>query len=221
MHYALLAELLGADTLCLGNERDGAARTLPPGDAFDGTDRELAAEQERRRLLQDAWLALIERMRGAFSGLLTYAAAPSREIEEVGFWPQLDLVGVDFFPKLPHPAGASSERNARAALRTQLARCVDVARVAERPLLLVQTGFPSHARAAQRATVPQGPVDVDAQLRLLTLLDEALDELRETAALAGLYLWSWNPDPRAGGAQHSGYTPQGKPAEAALPGLFE
>ena len=84
----------------------------------------------------------------------------------------------------------------------------------------MQTGFPSHADAGSRPDAPGEVTDLAVQQRILALLDLELDALAREERVAGLYLWKWDPDPRGGGAGHAGFTPQGKPAEAVLPGLL-
>ncbi|MEO1087611.1 MAG: hypothetical protein AAFY88_25525, partial [Acidobacteriota bacterium] len=52
----------------------------------------------RRELLHAHWLRLIEDLRGVYSGPLGYAANFD-QFHEVGFWPQVDVMGVNaYFP---------------------------------------------------------------------------------------------------------------------------
>jgi len=51
---------------------------------------------ERRRLLNDRWIELIEHAREVYGGQLTYAANFDN-YQNVGFWPQLDLVGINSY----------------------------------------------------------------------------------------------------------------------------
>ena len=52
----------------------------------------------RRRLINDCWVRLIENTRRLYSGRLTYAANFDN-YRNVGFWPQLDLIGINsYFP---------------------------------------------------------------------------------------------------------------------------
>ncbi len=58
----------------------------------------LEAMNERRRLLDDEWVRLIERVRAVYSGRLTYAANFD-QYQDVGFWRHLDVLSINaYFP---------------------------------------------------------------------------------------------------------------------------
>ena len=210
-HYALLGELLDAQVLCLGSGRRGLSRTraLPEDDP---------ADQPHAARLAAAWSGCIAELRRSFAGALTYGAGSAYEAVRIGFWGELDYVGVDFFPGAYYPRAGADPEDFRDPLERQLEPYLDLARDVGRPLLLTQVGFAS--RAADAApSAPRRAEDLEGQRVLYEALDRVLDDL-EGHPLAGLYLWNWDPDPRAGGPGHAGYTPQGKPALAALTELL-
>ncbi|MCZ6597227.1 MAG: hypothetical protein O7B99_06300 [Planctomycetota bacterium] len=212
-HYALLAELLECETLCIGNElRSMTLTAAEPDDTPGYTDLKQAK--------LEGWLELIRRTRGTFAGALTYAADGGREVEQIEFWPALDYVGVDFFFGVQTPGRPQLDRQARIRLERQLERVARLAQSVKKPLLLVQVGFPSNATSAERPMNPRGTVDLVQQRRLYEIFAEALETTRASFDLGGLYLYSWDPDPAAGGANDPRHTPQNKPAEAVLPRLF-
>ena len=212
-HYALLGELLGVELLCLGNER-----VLVTNTRVDAGDDEVT--RQRCELLLGLWRALIADVRRAFSGRLTYAAESTTELDNVGFWEDLDFVGVDLFLPVEEPRGDIGRQQARARLAASLGQCLDQAQRAGRPLLIVQAGYPSHDTAHESPLLARGRVDVELQANLLELLSEALRDARARGPLAGVFLWRWDPDPHAGGAADPSHTPQGKPAEALLKSFF-
>lgn len=55
----------------------------------------------RRRLLKGHWLELIRQLRQVYSGRLGYAANFD-QYESVGFWPQLDVMGINAYFPLRH-----------------------------------------------------------------------------------------------------------------------
>ena len=58
----------------------------------------VARINERRRLLDSSWVQLISQVRRIYDGSLTYAANFDQYFD-VGFWPQLDLMGINaYFP---------------------------------------------------------------------------------------------------------------------------
>jgi hypothetical protein len=54
---------------------------------------------QRRELLQEQWTTLIARLREAYSGPLGYAANFD-QYHEVGFWPELDMMGINAYFKV-------------------------------------------------------------------------------------------------------------------------
>jgi hypothetical protein len=73
-------------------------------------DDRLARVNARRRRMNDLWLGLIARTRRVYDGALTYAANFDN-YRNVGFWPQLDLVGINSYFSL---RGNLSEAASRA-----------------------------------------------------------------------------------------------------------
>ena len=73
-HYALLAEINGFDSYCIGVEFATAT---------------LAKEQE--------WRNIIHKLRGIYSGPLTYAANWGEEFENLKFWDELDFIGLNCY----------------------------------------------------------------------------------------------------------------------------
>jgi len=211
VHYACLAELVGADLLCLGDELRVVTRTRQFEDREPSRMR--AARAER-------WEALLPRLRALYSGDLTASVDRSIYVPTVGLWEDLDLVGVHAFPTWPDEE-PPNDRRLELLWRNYLRNAADQAAAAGRPGIVLQAGFPSRAGSFSDFAVPVGPVDLEAQRRVYAALAVAWEEhVAEPGALAGLFLWRWSTDPDAGGADEGGFTPQGKPAEAELPRLF-
>jgi hypothetical protein len=76
LHYAAMAALTAVELFCIGTELRSSIKTQP-----------------------EAWIALVQEVRKIYSGKLTYAANWDREYREVGFWNELDYVGIQgYFP---------------------------------------------------------------------------------------------------------------------------
>ncbi len=119
MGYALLAEELKIDLLCVGTEL-----TYP------------AIEQSER------FRALIERIRRVYHGPLVYAANWHREFEEITFWDALDFIGLDnYYPLSDNPKAAEDEL--RAGARAIAERVEAVAERHGKPVLFTEVGFAS------------------------------------------------------------------------------
>jgi hypothetical protein len=212
-HYGLLAELCGVDVLCLASECSVISVTRP----LAGDNAQTLA---RFALMRAEWGKLIPRVRGAFPGALTYSAEPLTEplseLERVEFWPELDFVGIALFPQLSRPNGRSLQAMAEHRLADILSNAARVAAEVGRPLLIVQTGFPSSTTAHRSPLLASGAVDVDQQASLYAVLADVVEAARARAELAGVFLWRWDPDATAGGPSDPSHTPQGKPAEREL-----
>lgn len=213
-HYALLAELCGADVLCVGAELEAATR-FQPEEWRVNVDRELL---EGKRAAFEGSLALAREL---FGGALTYAESSSTGPSIAAFesWDRLDFVSAALFQPVswlgarPRDVGAGTERLVKSV----------VAAAGGRPLVLLPVGYPSGERAQARpgeAARLGERADPERQRLLLRELARAVAPERAAGRLAGLFLWSWSTDPAAGGRADVGFTPQGKPALAELPALF-
>jgi hypothetical protein len=193
-HHAILARSCGARALCIGNELIEATR-----------DRD--AE----------WRTLIAVVRRLFDGPLTYGAHWDEEVGRIGFWQDLDWVGVSLYAPLVREPGAERADLLREA-RRQAERLEGVARRAGRPLVLVEVGFPSHSTAAMEpwGDPESGPADPRAQAEAFEAITLAF---RGRQSLAGIYWWKWFSDdaPSAGDRSHRF---AGKPAQEVVRRYF-
>jgi hypothetical protein len=189
-HHAILASACGASALSIGNELIEATR---------GRD--------------DEWRTLIRAARSLFAGPLTYGAHWGEEVERVGFWDALDWVGVSLYAPLESAPQASRRQWAEEA-RRQAQRLAGIARRFGKPLVLVEAGFPSHARAALAPweDPESGPADPAAQADAFAALIEGFASRPE---VRGIYWWKWFTDDRPSRGDRS-HRFAGKPAEEVV-----
>lgn len=211
LHYALLSELLGVEVYSLGANLRSAARTEAHKDV---------ADERLVEALRDGWKRLIAQVRGAFTGALTYSAT-ALDAKDIGFWDRLDAIGLFLYPRSAQTDRPPDDEELRGLLRFEILEALELGLHWDRPILLVQTGFPSRRDAWERPTFPLGPLDLEAQRRFYASLADVLEGgLVNGAMLRGIYLWNWLIEPPADALEDGGYTPQGKPAESVLPRLF-
>lgn len=158
------------------------------------------------------WRRLIEKVRAEFAGRLTYAASWD-EAHLVGFWPELDFVGIDFYypvARRPDP----SRLEILAAWQPWLARLERLHRQTDRPIVITEIGY----RSVDGAALHPYSFGDDATIDLAEQADlywAALEATGREEWIAGVYFWNWLA--AGGGGEHdTDFTPRGKPAEDVL-----
>lgn len=189
MHWALLAERERIDGLFVGHELVSSTRAHP-----------------------EKWRALIADVRRVYTGTLSYGANWD-EVQHVGFWDALDLVGVSFyFPLAEKPTRDPGVL--RAGARRALATLRPIAQRTGRPVLIAELGYAPMAAAAVRPwDEGEGAIDLETQRACYAAVVEALDP---EDWVAGVFWWKWFTSPAIGGASDGSFTPRGKPAQAVL-----
>ena len=196
LHYARLAEEIGADALCVGTELRATVQHRP-----------------------DAWRRLIAEVRQVYSGKLTYAANWYREFEEVPFWDALDYIGIQGYFPLAASTGATVE-SLVAGWRPHLDAIRAVQGKFDKPVLFTEIGYRAIPEAAikpwewpERGSAKAIPGGEQAQARAYRAFFETF---WEQEWFAGAYFWKWFP---GAGGRHDGpvgYTPQGRTAERVM-----
>jgi len=190
-HYAMLAELNGAELLCVGVELVQATR----------------GREER-------WRRIVERLRGIFSGEIVYAANWGEELERLRFWDAFDYIGVDSYYPLSEKAQPSDLELAAGARRVRdLVR--DVHTRYGKPVLFTEIGFSSTTSPWQEPWKDRRdrPNSLPDQSRALDAMLTAIDG---APWIAGAFLWKWPSGPAYGGPQDRSHSVAGKPAEHVM-----
>ena len=113
-------------------------------------EQAIAAINRRRALLAREWDELIAAVRAVYSGELTYAANFD-QYRAVGFWPSLDLIGINaYFPLRAHPIGASEPSALESELEASWRRILGEIRAfraeagaGDVPVLFTELGYTS------------------------------------------------------------------------------
>jgi hypothetical protein len=194
LHFALLAELAGADGISLGGGLTASTTAAPGG------FRAAAAEVAWRRA---GWERVIAEARGAFSGSLAWAADSAIDARELAFTEGLDALACDLEADYdPHATSfhASPVLQMEVDFERQLLDLEQLARARGRPLLLTQAGFRSGF--PEPGTEGGGRVGGGAGLQAIQLdvLATAVGKARERGTLRGAVLWRWSSDPDDPGA---------------------
>lgn len=169
---------------------------------------------EATRGHEAAWRALIAKVRGVYSGQLTYSADGNHEMAHIRFWDALDFIGINAYFKL-------SERDRPGAPALAMGWAPFASRLAAlskrygKPIALTEAGYPSIVGAAR--TPWRWPDKTDtAHPALQADLYEALFQICAAGAWCqGIFWWKYYEQPES--TPHElDYSPRGKPAERVM-----
>jgi hypothetical protein len=174
----------------------------------------VGSELSSLELYGGRWRALIDELRRAFPGKLTYSANWDHAAE-VPFWDALDEVGLTAYFPISEDASPSASGLARAwrAPREEIAMLQAKVR---KPVLITEVGYASRPRAGVRPWDDSGRAEPDLRVQR-QLYRGFCDAFAEMPSVSGFYVWNWFG---FGGPRDAGFTPRGKPAAAELAKCF-
>lgn len=198
-HYAMLSELEGVDALCIGTEMVRSTVDHP-----------------------EEWRKIIKLLRQLYGGKLTYAANWGEEFENLSFWEELDVIGLNSYYPLSSDTDPKDEV-LLAGARNWVKKAEAIATKYGKDWWLTEVGFRSvrrawinpHAEAAGR------PVSEDCQRRCFAALTTALGEAEH---FRGMYIWKWPSYLGRGENRRDGkvgFTPGGKQAAAEVKAFYD
>ena len=163
----------------------------------------------------DFWLDLIKEVRSIYDGKLTYAANWDN-YQNVGFWSELDYIGIDSYFDLSRqkePAVAHLKEQWEPVKKKLQAFSENK----NKPILFTEFGYQSVDYTADghwKYERGERSLNMQAQANAYQAVFETFwDEER----FAGGFLWKWfDQHERRGGPTNDRYTPQNKPAEQTI-----
>jgi hypothetical protein len=191
LRYADIAAKENVEIICIGTELTNAALTQP-----------------------ERWRELIKKVREVYKGQLTYAANWDKEFKEIAFWDALDYAGIDpYFPLVTSTRPQVEEL--KSAWQDWLKSIEEWQKKINKPVVFTEIGYKSSRDAAdepwQHASM--GELDLVLQVNLYQAL---LETFWEKPWFYGAYWWYWGTNPRMGGENNRGFTPQNKPAQDVI-----
>jgi len=192
VHFAKIAERHDVEVLMVGSE-------LIKSEAY--TQR---------------WRETIQEVRQHYRGKLGYSANWDHyQTNKIGFWPELDYVGVTSYYELAKgPNPALEEIDAKwAAIKKDINA---FQREIRKPIIFTEVGWCSQEGAAHEGWnyyANQKATDAGRKEQAI-LYKSFLKAWANEPGVGGIIWWEW--DTSAGGDGDYGYTPRGKPAEAVL-----
>lgn len=194
-HYALLAEIQEVDVLVIGTEFARAT---------------LAREAD--------WVRLIRKIRQLYSGKITYAANWGEEFENVGFWNELDFIGLDCY----YPLGNREEvtyRELDANFKKVLEKVERVQRKYHKPVLFTEIGYRSIPAPWRQPHAHADGAGYHGEHQRMCY-EVALRNLSDKDWFQGLLFWKWPSYLESRGRENTDYYPIDKPAEEVVRAWF-
>jgi hypothetical protein len=161
-----------------------------------------------------AWRALISDVRGVYSGPLTYAAN-WHSAELVGFWRDLDFIGIDAY----YPVVGGKNRTLLKIGWLPIEGALHALSAANgRPIIFTEFGLSSQKGANMKPWDfgDFGALDLDVQTAYVQTF---LNAFAHKSYVAGFLNWAWDQNP--GGTADKSMTLRGKPALDAFTGVFK
>lgn len=162
------------------------------------------------------WRELIAQTRAVYPGPLTYAAN-WHSVAHVGFWRDLDLIGVDGY--FPVPGGAD-----RAALeanwRPWVAGLAAISGLYGKPVLFTEIGLAAQRGANLRPWDWHDYDVLDLEVQA-AYMDAFLRAFGGEPWFRGFLYWAWEADLNRTGPKDKSMSVQGKPAEQVLRRAFQ
>lgn len=161
------------------------------------------------------WRDVIASVRAVFHGKLTYAAHGVEGVKRFSAWRELDVIGVNLYPKLGDKADKSS---IRVLMDQTVKELKKLTREILRPVWVLEVGIPSAQGALESpwdwrrlSDNSSGP---EPALQGI-VLGQWLEAL-EKPWIEAVFIWCWFSDPYAGGMDDIDYTIQNKPADLGV-----
>ena len=194
-HYAMLAEIHEVDLLSIGVEFAKAT---------------LSREKD--------WRALIHKIRGIYSGPLTYSANWGDEFENLHFWDALDYIGLNCYYPLSKK-NSPSKREMKSKWKSIVGKIEKVYSTYKKPIIFTEIGFRSvdqpwknpHEHANGRAFN-----ESDQKL----CYEIVFEGIKGKRWCHGILWWKWPSYLHYRGEQNTGFTPNNKITEEVIAEWF-
>jgi hypothetical protein len=199
-HYARIAQTTHVELFCVGCEFDSLSTST----------------------YYNKWNAVISEVRAVYRGPITYAATAT-VYTEVPFWNLVDYAGLDAYfpvsdvrtPSVEDAVRGWSNYTFHNVTHNWVYEIQAWQATINKRVIFTEIGYRSIDYSGERPWDYQRVGEYNA-LTQAHCYDAAFKVFNNKQWFAGMFWWSWDPDPRAGGYGDTDYTPQNKPAEGIL-----
>ena len=187
LHYALLAEKTKVEIYCIGTELRSSVKQNPL-----------------------KWKQLIKEIKDVYNGKLTYAANWDGEFNDVGFWDEMDYIGIQgYFPLTDH--SSPNLQTIQKGWKPHINQLKELSDKYQKKILFTEVGYRPDITATKE---PWKWGSVFGNLfnkrseRTQHLAFEAMySQLWKQDWFAGTYIWQWT---------NSDFSIKGKPAQNSV-----
>lgn len=205
------------------NRYASLGQDLGVGQYVLGTELSSMTDPSVRSSNTEYWRRMIQDVRARYSGILTYSAQHSTykaDLMTLGFWPQLDKIGISAYYGLSSEASPSVDA---VKARWDYWNNSQVRVISERyskPVIFTEVGYVSQDYGL-RDPGDGWSLDTPYNGQLQATGYQALFEYwNNYSYVQGVSLWDWKSSPQAGGTGDRDFTPQNKPAQQVMKQWF-
>lgn len=195
LHYAKIAEQNNIEMLCIGTELEKFVTMRP-----------------------NYWLKLISEIKKVYTGKLTYAANWD-EYKRVGFWKQIDYIGIDAY--FPVSAKQSpTKEDIIAGWQPHIATLKAFSEQHQKKIIFTEYGYRSMDYTGKEPWDASNGSKVNLQAQV-DAYNGFFESVYKEDWLSGGFIWKWFTNhPKSGGSENNRFTPQNKPAQETLKKQF-
>ena len=196
-HYGRIGQAHGVEDYCIGTE---ILKMASPDYNPDNTAQ---------------WQKMIARVRTVFKGKLTYSANWYGELDRIGFWPQLDYIGISAYYDLYHAQNNSVDELKKSWDNWRSGVIEPIQKQYNMPIVFTELGYRSIDQAYRNPWdwSKDGTYNETDQANAYQALFEYWNQY---PWMKGVDLWRWEINPPAANSGDKDYTPQNKKAEAVM-----
>lgn len=165
----------------------------------------VGCELDRTIGYEKEWRALIRRVRKETRAALTYAANWD-SYARVGFWDELDVIGIQAYFPLTTVADPT-RRELNTAWKERMVALRQAARKWRRNIVFTELGY-NRSKAAAREPWAHATDGPETEVLQALCLGAALDAIDSEDSVLGCFLWKWFPGRNAVGRNFQLATPR-------------
>lgn len=194
-HYSLMAEIYEMESVCIGVEFVKATLAHP-----------------------EEWKKIIKKIRGLYSGHLTYAANWGEEFEKITFWNELDYIGLNCYYPLNDKEEAT-KKELKTGFQKAIEKIEKVSEKYNKPLVFTEIGFRS-INAPWKNPHSEGDNQVFNEKHQALCYEVVFESIQGKPWCKGILWWKYPSYLEYQGRENRSFTPNHKLADEVVEKWF-